>query len=75
MKIIEKIYDPKIGRKISWHQTTAYKLGDYGKNFDRWTLYKSADFKAHWAKLESEDIARWEQWLNSDHIVDANEMV
>ena len=33
MKIIEKIYDPKVGKKISWHQTTAYKLGDDGKNF------------------------------------------
>jgi hypothetical protein len=32
-KIIEKIYDPKVGRKISWHQTTAYKLGDSGESF------------------------------------------
>jgi hypothetical protein len=33
MKIIEKIYEPKVGKKISWHQTTPYKLGDDGKNF------------------------------------------
>ncbi len=33
MKIIEKIYDPKVGKKISWHQTTAYKLGDEGNSF------------------------------------------
>jgi hypothetical protein len=51
------------------------EYGDYGKEYNTWTLYKSADFKAYWSKLEKEDIARWEQWLNSDHIVDANEMV
>jgi hypothetical protein len=33
MKIVEKIYAPKIGKKISWHQTTPYKLGDEGRNF------------------------------------------
>jgi len=33
MKIIEKIYEPKVGKKISWHQTTAYKLGDEGESF------------------------------------------
>ncbi len=33
MKIIEKIYAPKVGKKISWHQTTAYKLGDEGNSF------------------------------------------
>lgn len=39
------------------------EYGDYGKEYNTWTLYKSADFKAHWAKIEAEDIARWEQWL------------
>ena len=33
MKIIQKVYEPKIGRKISWHQTTPYKLGDEGNSF------------------------------------------
>ena len=33
MKIIEKIYSPKVGTKISWHQTMPYKLGDEGKSF------------------------------------------
>ncbi len=33
MKIVEKIYAPKVGKKISWHQTTPYKLGDGGRSF------------------------------------------
>jgi hypothetical protein len=28
------------------------------------TLYKAPDFKSHWAKIEQQDIARWEQWLS-----------
>jgi hypothetical protein len=50
------------------------EYGETGQAFDKWTLYKSADFKKHWDMLEAKDIIRWEQWLNSDHIVDANEM-
>lgn len=35
---------------------------------ERWSdysirLYKAPDFKSHWAKIEANDIARWEQWL------------
>jgi hypothetical protein len=30
-----------------------------------YTLYKAPDFKSHWAKIQQEAIARWEQWLNS----------
>ena len=51
------------------------EYGETGQAFDKWTLYKSADFKKHWDMLEAKDIIRWEQWLNSDHIVDANEMI
>lgn len=51
------------------------EYGETGQAFDKWTLYKSADFKKHWDMLEAKDIIRWEKWLNSDHIVDANEMV
>lgn len=27
------------------------------------TIYKAPDFKSHWAKIEAQDIARWEAWL------------
>ena len=33
MKIIQKIYDPEVGKKINWQQTLPYKLGDDGRNF------------------------------------------
>jgi hypothetical protein len=30
-----------------------------------YTLYKAPNFREHWTKLTKEDIARWEQWLQS----------
>jgi uncharacterized phage-associated protein len=34
------------------------------EEYDNITLYKSPDFTTHYAKIEQEDIARWEQWLS-----------
>ena len=36
---------------------------------ERWSdysikLFKAPDFKSHWASIEEQDLARWEQWLS-----------
>lgn len=34
-----------------------------GQDYDTWTLYKSADFKTYFQKVELEDIERWDEWM------------
>lgn len=41
---------------------------EYGENGERYfgeKIYKSPDFKSHWAALEAADLERWEKWLNN----------
>jgi len=37
--------------------------GSTQESWKHYTLYKAPDFKSHWAKIEANDLARWEQWL------------
>ena len=41
---------------------------DYSDDFRdesslNYTLYKSADFKEYWAKVDEQEIARWQEWI------------
>lgn len=36
---------------------------DESQSWDNWSLYKAPNFREHWDKVNSADIARWEQWL------------
>ncbi len=33
------------------------------EEYDNITLYKAPNFKEYWAKIEEQDIQRWEKWL------------
>ena len=41
------------------------EYGDNGERYDGVKIYKSPDFKSHWAALEAADLERWEKWLNN----------
>lgn len=44
------------------------EYGETGQTFNKWTLYKSVDFKSHWEKQNTADLARWADWLQEDKI-------
>tara|TARA_S200002703_G_C3629494_1_gene193322 strand:+ start:112 stop:555 length:444 start_codon:yes stop_codon:yes gene_type:complete len=32
-------------------------------NYENYTIFSAPNFKEYWFKIEQQDIARWEQWL------------
>ena len=41
------------------------QYGDNGERYRGVKIYKSPDFKSHWAALEAADLERWQNWLNN----------
>jgi len=45
-------------------QYAGKEYGDNGEHYEGVKIYKSPDFKSHWAALETADVERWGKWLN-----------